>query len=82
MRRFEALGIGENGERILARDGERDDLAARARDGGRHAAARGDDEGRGAGARERLGDLDGRLLASSGIEARHDLQYGDPGHFL
>ena len=78
---FEALGIGENGERILARDGENDDLSSRARDRRRHAAARGGDQGRGTGARECFGDLDGRLLASSGIEARHDLQYGDLCHF-
>jgi hypothetical protein len=27
-----------------------------------------------------LRDLDGRLLAASGIEARHDLQYGHFRH--
>ena len=79
---FKALGIGENGKRILARDGEGDDLSSRAGDSGGHAAARGGDEGGCTRARERLGDLDGRLLAPSGIEARHDLQYGDPGHRL
>src|SRR6185437_15180666 len=64
---FEALGIGENGKRILARDGEGDDLSSRAGDSGGHAAARGGDEGGCTRARERLGDLDGRLLAPSGI---------------
>jgi len=39
-------------------------------------------EGRRAGAGERIGDLKGRLLAAAGVEARHDLQYGHFGHAL
>ena len=41
-----------------------------------HAAAFGGDQRAGAGAGERLRDLDGRQFASPGIEARHDLKYG------
>src|SRR5262245_5294016 len=52
------------------------DLAAAIGDGGCQSVAFGGNESRGAHTRERLRDLDGRLLAASGIEARHDLQYG------
>ncbi len=68
--------IGKDGERVLARHGKRDDLAAGLSDGGCHPAAFGGNEGGRASAGERFGDLDGRLLAAPGIEARHDLQDG------
>ena len=76
----EPARIGENGERVLARDGKRNDLAAGIGDGGCQSASFGGNESRGACARKRLRDLDGRLLAASGIEARHDLQYGHLRH--
>jgi hypothetical protein len=77
---LEPAGIGEKSERVLARHGKLDDLAAGLNDGGCHAAPFSGDEGSRTGAGERFGDLDGRLLTASGIEARHDLQYGHLCH--
>ena len=79
---LQAPSIRKHGERILARDGKGDDLATGLPDRRRQASACRDDQGRRASAGERLGDLDGRLLASPGIEARHDLQYGHRCHAL
>ena len=79
---FEPLGVGKHGERILARHGQRDDLAAGLGHGICHAAPCGGNEGLGPGPGQRFGDLDGRLLAAAGVEARHDLQYGQFGHGL
>ena len=80
--RCRRLSIRKHGERILARDGKGDDLATCLPDRRRQASACRGDQGRRASAGERLGDLDGRLLASPGIEARHDLQYGHRCHAL
>jgi hypothetical protein len=60
--------------------GKRGDFAAGPGDGGCHPAPFGGNEGGGAGAGKRFGDLDGRLLAAPGIEARHGLQYGHLCH--
>ncbi len=76
----EPARIGKNRERVLARDGQGNDLAAGIGNGGCQSPSFGGNESRSAHARERLRDLDGRLLAASGIEARHDLQYGHLRH--
>ncbi len=72
--------IGEHGHGILARHGQCDDFAAGLRQGRCHPAPFGGNEGGGAGARERLGDLDGRLLAAPGLEPGNGLQDGYLSH--
>src|SRR5680860_448054 len=72
--------IGQNGDGVLARHRQGDDLAAGVRDSGCHTPPFGGNQGLRAGAGERLRDFDGRLLAAPGIEPRHDLQYGHLCH--
>jgi hypothetical protein len=72
--------IGENGEGILARQRQGNDLAAGFGHGGCHPPPFGGNQGRRARPGERFGDLDGCKLAPPGVEARHDLQYAHIQH--
>ena len=61
---LEPCCIGEHGKGILARHGKGHDFATGLGDGGRYPPACGGNGGFRAGPGERLGDLDGRLLAA------------------
>ena len=70
------LRVVENRERVLARERQRNVFAAGLFDLCCQSSPFARDQCGRSRARQRFGDLDGRLLAASGVETRHDLQNG------
>ena len=73
-----ALRVSENGQRVLACKRQTNEFAAGVFETPYESSALGSHQGFRARGGQRFGDLDGRLLAAPGFEARH--QEGARGH--